>query len=301
MDTFLLYLVASLPLVGAYALLGLGITVIYQASRVLNLAHGAIAMGAAYATYQVALWRIPVPVAVLCGIVVGGVLGLIIERVFVRRLRAAGPTTQTVGTVAALTLSIALASRLWGTLPVNLPRVIPKGAVHLFYGFVSYDFLAIFPIALIGGALLFALFQFTDIGLAMRGAAQNRRGAALRGVDPDRTAALAWLIGGALAGVAGIVLAAAQTLDPFSLSLGVLPAFVAALIGGLESLPGVCIGALIVGVVEGMVPALGSVPALGPTLQTQGAPALVLGVLALAVMGLRGIRLSTSDVRGDTL
>lgn len=301
MNTFFLYLVLSLPLVGAYALLGLGITVIYQASRVLNLAHGAMAMGAAYAAYQLAHWRVPAYIAVVMGVVVGALLGLIVENIFVRRLRSAGPTTQTVGTVAALTLAIAFAARIWGTLPLNAPRVLPRGALQLPGGFVPYDLLGIFPIALLIGGAMFALFQFTDVGLAMRGAAQNRRGAALRGVDPDRTAAFAWILGGALAGLSGILLAGATGLDPYGISLGVLPAFVAALIGGLESMPGVCIGALIVGVVQGMVPAMAQIPKVGPIAQGQGAPELVLSVLALAVMALRGIRLATSDVRGDML
>jgi branched-chain amino acid transport system permease protein len=244
---------------------------------------------------------VPLVVAVVGGLVCGGLMGLLIERVFVRRLRSAGPTTQTAGTVAALTASIALASRIWGTLPVDAPRVLPRGAVHFGNGFVPYELLGIFPIALAGGAVLFALFQFTDVGLAMRGAAQNRRGASLRGVDPDRTAMLAWLLGGVFAGLAGILLAGATSLDPFSISLGVLPAFVAALIGGLESLPGVCIGALIVGVVQGMVPAFAQVPGVGSVLQGQGAPQLVLGVLALLVMSTRGARLAAGDVRGEAL
>jgi branched-subunit amino acid ABC-type transport system permease component len=301
MQTFLLYLILSLPLVGAYAMLGLGITVIYQASRVLNLAHGAMAMASAYACFQLTRWHIPLVLAVVGGLVCGGLMGLLIERVFVRRLRSAGPTTQTVGTVAALTASIALASRVWGTLPVDAPRVLPRGALHFGSGFVPYELLGIFPIALGGGAVLFALFQFTDVGLAMRGAAQNRRGASLRGVDPDRTAMLAWLLGGVFAGLAGILLAGATSLDPFSISLGVLPAFVAALIGGLESLPGVCVGALVVGVVQGMVPAFAQVPGVGAVLQGQGAPQLVLGVLALVVMSTRGARLATGDVRGEAL
>jgi len=297
MHTAILYLVLSLPLVGTYALLGLGITVIYQASRVLNLAHGAMAMGAAFVAYQFSLWHLPTPLGLLAGIASGCLLGVLLERVFMRRLRQAGPTAQTVGTVAALTLSIALASRVWGTLPVREPRVIPVGAIKLFEGRVPFDLIGIFPIAIIGGAALFALFQFTDLGLAMRGAAQNRRGAALRGIDPDRTAAFAWILGGALAALAGILLSAATELDPFSISLGVLPAFVAALIGGLDSLPGVCLGAVIVGVVQGMVPALSGLPGIGTVVQGQGTPELALGVLALVVMALRGIRLSTSEVR----
>jgi branched-subunit amino acid ABC-type transport system permease component len=301
MGTFLLYIVLSLPLVGAYALLGLGITVIYQSSRVLNLAHGAMAMGGAYATYQLAKWHVPLVVAVAGGIIAGALLGVLVERIFVRQLRSAGPTTQTVGTVAALTLAIALAGRIWGTLPVNAPRVLPRGALRLGDGFVPWTQFGIFPISLAGAAILFCLFKYTDIGLAMRGAAQNRRGAALRGVDPDRTAMLAWVMGGAFAALAGILLAGATELDPFSVSLGVLPAFVAALIGGLESMPGVCLGALIVGVVQGMVPYFATLPHVGAIAQGHGAPELVLSLLALLVMALRGARLTTSDVRGELM
>ncbi len=300
MSTLLLYIVLSLPLVGAYALLGIGITVIYQASRVLNLAHGAMAMAGAYSMYQLSRWHLPLILAVAGGILMGGLLGVVIERVFVRALRSSGPTTQTVGTVAALTLAIALAGRIWGTLPVNAPTILPAGALRVGDGFVPWTQFGIFPISIAGAALLFALFRYTDIGLAMRGAAQNRRGAALRGVDPDRTATLAWLLGGTFAALAGILLAGATALDPFSVSLGVLPAFVAALIGGLESMPGVCVGALIVGIVQGMVPYLSSLPHIGSVVHGQGAPQLVLSALALVVMALRGVRLSTAtDLRSE--
>jgi branched-chain amino acid transport system permease protein len=302
METFLLYLVASLPLVGAYMLLGMGVTVIYQASRVLNLAHGALAMAGAYAMYQLARWSVPLPVAIVGGLAAGGILALVIERVLVRRLRPAGPTTQTVGTVAALTLGIAVATRIWGSLPVQTPPIFPQSTIHIGSGFVGIPMLVIFPFGVVGAVLLFALFKYTDIGLAMRGAAQNRRGAALRGVDPDRTAALAWLIGGVFAALIGILLASATTLDPFNIALGVLPAFVAALIGGLESMPGVCIGAAVIGITQGMVPWIGVLlPKVGAVVQGQGAPQLVLGVLALAVMAMRGARLVAGDVRGDTL
>ena len=303
MQTFVVYLLLSLPLVGGYVLLGMGITVIYQASRVLNLAHGAMAMGGAYATYALYQAHIPLVLDVVLGLAFAAVLGLGVERVFVRRLRVAGPTTQTVGTVAVLSLAIAFATRIFGSLPVPAPDVFPRGALQLFSPprAIPLDQLLIFPVGIAGAALLFVLFRYTDIGLAMRGAAQNRRGAALRGVDPDKTAALAWIIGGAFAGLAGILLAPPYGLDPFTISLGVLPAFVAALIGGLESMAGVCIGAAIIGLVQGMVPALIGVPIVGSLAASQGEPALVLGVLALIVMAMRGQRLSTGDVRAEAM
>jgi branched-chain amino acid transport system permease protein len=312
----LLYMVLALPLVGTYTLLGLGITVIYQASRVLNLAHGAMAMCAAYVTYELHQDHLLLPpgvaggldhlhlrlgIEIALGVASGGLLGLFVEQVFVKRLRVAGPTTQTVGTVAVLTMAIALVARKWGTLPVTAPRIFPVGAIRVANGFVPYGKVGIFPVAIAGAAVLFALFQYTSIGLAMRGAAQNRRGAALRGVNPDLTQALAWVLGGAFAGLAGILIAGSSELDPFSVSLGVLPAFVAALIGRLESMPGVILGAAIIGLVQGMVPALALLPRVGVLFSGQGSPQLVLGAVALVVMAARGAKLSTGDIRSDGL
>jgi branched-chain amino acid transport system permease protein len=292
MNTLLLYALLSLPLVGAYALLGLGITVIYQASRVLNLAHGAMAMVGAYVTYQAHQMHVVLPVAVCLGVCGGGVLGFLLERFFVRRLRSSGATAQTVGTVAVLTLTVAIVSRIFGSLPVVPPRLFPDGAIHFGKGFEPYIQFGVFPVAIVLAGIVFAVFRFTNIGLAMRGAALNRNGAALRGINPDFTASLAWVIGGALAAAAGILLAGASELDPYTISLGVLPAFVAALIGGLESMPGVVVGAAVIGLVQGLVPALSLIGPLNGIFGAQGAPALALGLVAFVAMAIRGARLS---------
>ncbi|HEX9969914.1 MAG TPA: hypothetical protein VGB03_07220, partial [Acidimicrobiales bacterium] len=108
-------LVLSLPLVGAYAIFAVGIVLIYRASRMLNLAHGAMAMVPAYVLYELVKAGLPTMLAFPIGIVVGAGLGLAVERVLVARLRPDGPTAQTVGTVAALGILVALAVRVWGT------------------------------------------------------------------------------------------------------------------------------------------------------------------------------------------
>src|SRR5687767_1772175 len=119
---FLVSILLSLPLIGAYAMFAVGIVVIYRASRVLNLAHGAMAMIPPYIVYTlVTNLGIPTPIAVVLGIISGGLLGLGIERIFIRTLRGESTTAQTVGTVAALGLLIAIASRVWGT--TQLPAV----------------------------------------------------------------------------------------------------------------------------------------------------------------------------------
>jgi branched-chain amino acid transport system permease protein len=296
---FFSQLVLSLPLVAAYALFALGIVLIYRASRVLNLAHGAMAMLPGYVTYQLSRWGVPVLVSLVLGIGAGALLGIGVERAFVRRLRKVSATAQTVGTVAVLGLIVAVVAKVWGTSSITAPAIFPEGGLAFASSIMRYGQIGLIVVALALTAALFALFAFTDLGLAMRGAADNRRAASLMGVDPDRTTQIAWMMGGALAAVSGILLAAVTTLHPYIMSLQVLPAFVAALIGGLESMPGALLGAVVVGLSTGVVPALGVVPGLKGFAGSAGAPQVALALLAFVVMFLRGQRFVGSNVRGE--
>jgi len=295
------YFLLSLPLIGAFAMFALGIVVIYQASRVLNLAHGAMAMVPAYVVYELVRHGIPLIPAMTLAVFSGALLGMAVERFFVRSLRRQSTTAQTVGTVAVLGLLVAVAAKVWGTTPRSPVNVFPDRGIHVGASLLRYGQIGLVAVAVVSAVGFFALLQRTDLGLAMRAAAQNRRAASLMGVNPDATAALAWAIGGALAGTAGILLAAVTTLHPYNLTLLVLPAFVAALIGGLESLPGALVGASVVGLAEGMVPALTLFPGLGSFASQVGAPQLVLALVAFVVMSLRGDRLTGADVRSGVL
>jgi len=172
--------------------------------------------------------------------------------------------------------------------PVFPDATVPVGSAHLRGGEIG-----LFAVGVLVAIGLNALFRFTDLGLAMRAAADNRRAASLMGVDPQRTTSVAWMLGGGSAALAGILLAAATNLDPYTLSLQALPGFVTVLIGGLESLLGAIVGGVIVGAVIGLVPIL---PLIG---RSPGAPQLMLMVLAFVVMVLRGQRFATSDVRAE--
>ena len=295
MRDLLVYAFLSIPLIGAFAMFALGISVIYRASRVLNLAHGAMAMFPAYVYYQLANAGLPLWLTLPAGVGCGALLGVLVERVFVRRLRSQGPTAQTVGTVAVTGLLIAIAAKVWGTSPILAPAVFPEGQLTIAGVAVRYGDLGLFSVGVVVSAAAFAFFKFTEVGLAMRGSAQNRRAAALMGIDPDIAAAAAWAMGGGLAALAGILLAAVTSLDPYNLSLQVLPAFVAALIGGLESLLGAIAGAALAGLLFGLVPLLAKLPLVGGVLQYSGATQLVLTVLALVVMAVRGRRFSGAE------
>jgi branched-subunit amino acid ABC-type transport system permease component len=260
-----------------------------------------MAMVPAYVVFELSAHGVPLVVSLLIGIVSGALLGVAVERVFIRVLRAHSPTAQTVGTVAALGILVAVTAKTLGTTPRVAVNVFPDGGIHVGYSLLRYGQIGLFFVAAIVSLGFFALFRFTDIGLAMRAAAQNRRAAALMGVDPDLTTAAAWAIGGALAGLGGILLAPVTTLHPYSLTLIVLPAFVAALIGGLDSFTGAMVGAVVVGLAEGMVPAIGLLPGLDRFTSQVGASQVVVGLVAFTVMYLRGERFTGADVQAGNL
>lgn len=289
MSQLIIGLILSLPLIGAYAILALGIVLIYRASKVLNLAHGVMATAPAYVLYSLDGIGLPLVVSLPLAIASGGVFGYLVDRVFVRPFRKQGETAQTVGTVVVLGFGIAVIARLYGSTAVPAVDVLPQGRIDIGLSSVRFSEIGLFITMLVVFAALTALFRFTDLGLLLRGSAENPTAAALHGVNPQRMTALTWIIGGMLAAVAGIQLSAITVLEPYITPLQVLPAFVAALIGGLGSVNGSLVGSALVGVVIGLVPFL---PVLD---STQGAAQLLLAVVALIVMAARGDSLVAGD------
>ncbi len=298
---FLTQLLLATPLVAVYALFALGIVLIYRASRVLNLAHGVMAMAPAYVTFELRNTGVPTIAAILIGIATGALMGAFVEKVFVRRLRSVSATAQTVGTVAVYGFVVAAVAKIFGNSSVTPAPIFGDGEILFGNSGITHGQIGLIITALVLTGALFALFQFTALGLAMRGSASNRTAAALVGVDPDRTTQVAWMLGGALAAVAGILLSATSVLDPFGFPLQALPAFVAALIGGLGSMPGALLGAVVVGSTIGAVPGLQVLPGLNEFTSSIGAPQAVLAIVAFIVMARRGERLSASNVRSAGL
>jgi ABC-type branched-subunit amino acid transport system ATPase component/ABC-type branched-subunit amino acid transport system permease subunit len=131
----------------------------------------------------------------------------------------------------------------------------------------------------------------------MRAAAENGRAASLMGVNPQQMARLAWMLGGAMAALAGILLSGVSSLQPYSLSLQMLPAFVAALIGGFGSVGGAVVGSAVVGVAQGIVPWTATLPLVGGVMGQSGVTEVVLTLVAMLVMYLRGSRFTAGDTR----
>jgi branched-chain amino acid transport system permease protein len=275
--------VLSLPLVGVYSIFAIGIVLIYRASKVLNLAHGLMATLPAYLLFAlVTTLGLPLVVGLPVALALGGGLGWAVERGFVRPFRGQGATSQTVGTVVVLGFGIAAMAQIWGTSSLPGVPVFPEGFITVGLSNIRYGEIGLFAAMLVIFAGLTVLFRSTDIGLLMRGSAENPRAAALMGVNPERMTAVTWFMGGALAALAGILLAAVTVLHPFSLPLQALGGFLAALIGGLDNVTGALVGGAVVGLVVGLVPL---VPVVGIV---QGSPQLFLAILGLVAMAVRG-------------
>ncbi len=295
MEQLLVTTLLALPLIGAYGINAIGIVVVYRASKVVNLAHGAFTMIAAFTAFQIVDSGLPKPLGLTAGVVVSVLLALLVERFFVRRLRASGTTAQTIGTVAAFGVLVAAAGRFWGT-TARLPvRVFPEGEVQISSSQISFGQFGLFFTMLVLAVVLFVLLQRTYLGLVLRGTAENRMAASLMGADPDRMTQVAWAIGGVTAGIAGEMLAAVTTLHPYNLAFAALPAYVAALLGGMHSLPGALVGATVVGLVQSWTPLIADLPLMGWLDGVDGAAQLVIAVLVLVVMASRGARLSAAD------
>ncbi len=248
-----------------YALIALGYTMVYGVLKLLNFAHGDIFMIGAFLGYFVVQWfggptalSIPVPLVILIMLIVAGggtgALGMAIERFAYRPLRDApriAPLITALGISFMLENSILL---IYGGFPrsYNTTDYISFNSGITIDG-VRIDSveLMIFGLTLVLCIGLLALVQRTTLGKSMRAVASDREAAEMLGIDVNRTIALTFLIGSAIAGIAGVM--TGLQIEGINNVLGFLAglkAFTAAVVGGIGSIPGAMIGGLLIGLAE---------------------------------------------------
>jgi branched-chain amino acid transport system permease protein len=240
-------------LASIYALIACGYVLIYRVSRVLNLAHGELMMLGAYLLFTVASSVSPNPaIAIASAIALSFAAGVLVYLLLIR-----WTTGNSAFAAVLLTLALGIALRgamilIWTGQPRNPAQVlhianpalqiVPGGRVSLVSLILVMSNLAVY-----GG--LFALLRFSHLGVRMRAAGQNPLLAAQRGINLHGIYAMAWGASTLTAAMAGILLSLDTGLEPTMLTVG-LKAFPAALVGGLDSLLGTLIGALIVATAE---------------------------------------------------
>ena len=255
MERFLQYLVAGLSAGSAYSLVALGLVLVYQSSRVLNFAHGDIAAAAAFVAYALMFTKLPFGVALGLAVLSGGLLAVafyfgILVPAQRRDATLLGQVIMTLGLGLVLQGAAAF---FWGTEPQ--PFRFPLSDTRVWkIGVVSMSELALGTLAagLLCSLLLYGFVQRTRVGLAMRAVSENLAAAQTLGIPTRRILALSWGVASILGAIAGIFLAPALFLDPYFMLDPFLKGFAAAVLGGLNSLPGAIIAGLLLGVAESL-------------------------------------------------
>ncbi|MEK7715600.1 MAG: branched-chain amino acid ABC transporter permease [candidate division NC10 bacterium] len=255
MEKLLQYSFTGLSAGSLYALVALGIVLIYRSTRVLNFAHGDIATLATFVSFSLLTNKYSFPVALGLSLLTGAAVGVAFY--FVVLVKAQREGANLLGMVI-LTLGLALIIQggvvwQWGAEPVALPFPISDTKTYKI-GLVVMSQLSLATLAagLVGSVLLYLLVQKTRLGLAMRATSENVMAAQTLGIPTRMVLSVSWGAASALGVVAGIFLAPALLLDPFFMLDPFLKGFAAAVLGGLNSLPGAVVGALILGVAESL-------------------------------------------------
>lgn len=252
MTQFLSLLLNGLSLGAIYALIALGFAIIFKASEVVSFCHGSLLLFAAYviarASDSIGFWP-----AVAVGVVATAGLGLLIERMIINPLRGAPVISLAIATIGVeVLLATELIRRIGSDIP-NVPH--PWGGDNVRFGDIGISTNRAVAMLVAGMliAVFFLAFKYSSWGIAMRAAAEDGETASLMGIRLGRVSALAWVVGGGLAAVAGLFLVGAPTpgVSPAVNSVA-LRAFPAAILGGLDSTGGALVGGLIIGVAESM-------------------------------------------------
>jgi len=295
------------------ALLALGLVGEHQASGVVNFAHGAVAMFAAYCYTElrstgalvlpvvVLPHRVPIAphglgtapamaVTLAYSAVFGGAIYLGIFR-WLRRAPALAKVVASIGLMLALQALVVIQ---FGTAARPSPRVLPSEPITVLGATVGRDRLLLAAIALAAAGLLAALYRLTRFGIVTRACAQNERAAALLGWWPVHSELVSWAIASALAGLAGILAAPITSVTPSTMTLAVVPALAAALVADLSSFTVAAVAGLVIGVGQSLCVKAAVTWSWFPQ---HGIPDVLPFAVIAVVMLLRGSRLPT---RGES-
>ncbi|MEW6777276.1 MAG: branched-chain amino acid ABC transporter permease [Bdellovibrionota bacterium] len=293
MEVFLQQLINGVAWGSIYALIALGYTMVYGVLKLINFAHGEVYMVGAMTGYYVARWlgvdanpsAGGLLIVLLAAMMVCAALGMLIERIAYRPLRRAPRLAPLITAIGVSLLLQNLGQIVFGADPKVAPGLL-SSRVLVQAGSIAVTSLqvVIFAVSLsLCAGLTFAVHR-TRMGKAMRAVSFDREAAALMGIPIDRVIAYTFALGSALAAAAGILVGLSNPkIDPL---MGVMPglkAFVAAVLGGIGSIPGAMLGGVLMGIAETMVSGY-----LSSTYRDAIAFVILIGVLVLRPEGLLG-------------
>lgn len=250
MSTFFLFAILGLGSGAAYAILASGVVLIQRGSGTLNFAQGAICMFTAFVFADMVQNHVPKPVALTIALFGAAAFGTLWQLAVMRPLRNAPVLAKVIVTLGLLTALEGISSLRYGSTIRNAPTVLPTGTIKIFGIFFGQDRLWLLGITVVIAAALAALYKLTLFGISTRAGAESPRAAALLGFSPDLIAAANWAIGCALAGLAGILIAPIVGLSIGGLTLLILPALAASLLGRFRSFGATAAAGILIGVAQ---------------------------------------------------
>lgn len=249
---FLMQLLNGINAGSIYALIALGYTMVYGIAKLINFAHGDIIMVGAYVAYFcITTFQLPVFAAILISILSCIILGILIEKVAYRPLRNASRISLLITAIGISYLLQSSFQLMFSASPRPFPTIISLPAIKIGELTIAGNYYVTFIVSFVLMVVLHLFVQKTNTGKAMRAVSEDQQAALLMGINIDKTISITFGIGSALAAVAGILYCASYpVVSPYIGSLPGIKAFIAAVLGGIGSIPGAVLGAFILGLIE---------------------------------------------------
>ena len=252
--SFINYLINGVSLGSVYAIIALGYTLVYGIAKMLNFAHGDIIMIGSYVVFvTVSSMGLSPVLGVLLAVAACTLLGVVIERVAYKPLRNASPLAVLITAIGVSYLLQNVALLIFGADTKSFTSVVKIPALKLAGGQLNItgETIATILSCIVIMVCLMAFINRTRAGQAMLAVSEDKGAATLMGINVNGTIALTFAIGSALAAIAGVLLCSAYpSLTPYTGSMPGIKAFVAAVFGGIGSIPGAFIGGVLLGVIE---------------------------------------------------
>ncbi len=247
------FVISGLGIGAVYALSGVGLVVLFRATGVLNFAFGAFGAIGAHCAWQLLEWKMPLAVAILAAGLVSTAISFLYGRVFAPMLSHRDIVVRAVGTLAPALVLIAIMGVIWGELPRRLQFPTDQMFVSLFAVRLTFTRIIAIILAVVMVVAITLLLSRTRLGLDMRALANDRDLSAILGVRILYTETAAWIITGIFSGFAGLLLADLVRLQGTFLTLLVIPAIAAAILGQLQSLWQTAVAGILIGIAEAVL------------------------------------------------
>lgn len=255
MSSFISYLISGISLGSIYALIALGYTMVYGIAKMLNFAHGDVIMVGGYAVFlAISSLNCPVWLSIIIGIAVCTILGVVIEKVAYKPLRNASSLSVLITAIGVSYLLQNLALNILGSNARTFQSVVTLKTVEINSQLkIPGEAIVTIIVTVIIMIALTLFINKTKTGMAMQAVSEDKGAAQLMGINVNRTISIVFAIGSGLAAVAGILLCSTFTqVSPYTGSMPGIKAFIAAVFGGIGSIPGAMIGGILLGIIENL-------------------------------------------------